>query len=100
MSDSSLSLASFDYHLPEELIAQQPATTRTGSRLMHLDNQGHFHDRVFKELPLLLNAGDLLVFNNTQVIKARLLGQKESGGKVEVTERIAYFLDTGMNIKP
>lgn len=84
MSDSSLSLASFDYHLPEELIAQQPAATRTGSRLMHLDTQGHFHDRVFKELPLLLNAGDLLVFNNTQVIKARLLGQKESGGKVEV----------------
>lgn len=89
MSDSSLSLASFDYYLPEELIAQQPAATRTGSRLMHLDTQGHFHDRVFKELPLLLNAGDLLVFNNTQVIKARLLGQKESGGKVEVLiERI------------
>lgn len=89
MSVSSLSLATFDYHLPEDLIAQQPASSRTSSRLLHLDPQGHHHDLLFKDLPQLLNAGDLLIFNNTQVIKARLQGQKESGGKVEVLiERI------------
>lgn len=85
MSDiASLPLSFFDYHLPEELIAQQPAATRTGSRLLHLDAQGHHHDQLFTDLPQLLKAGDLLVFNNTQVIKARLQGHKESGGKVEV----------------
>ncbi len=84
MSDSSLSLSTFNYSLPDELIAQQPTRARTSSRLMHLDPQGQYHDRLFTDLPQLLRAGDLLVFNNTQVIKARLQGQKESGGKVEV----------------
>ena len=90
MSDSaSLSLSLFDYHLPDELIAQHPAQTRTGSRLLYLDATGQHHDHRFTDLPQFLHAGDLLVFNNTQVIKARLQGQKESGGKVEVlVERI------------
>lgn len=89
MSVSSLSVATFDYHLPEDLIAQQPAAVRTGSRLLHLDAHGHYHDRLFSDLPQRLKASDLLIFNNTQVIKARLQGQKESGGKVEVLiERI------------
>jgi len=84
-----LTLKDFDYVLPEELIAQQPTATRTGSRLLHVDASGQFHDLGFTELLDLLKPNDLLVFNNTRVIKARLFGQKESGGKVEVlVERI------------
>lgn len=75
----------FDFELPPELIAQFPAAQRSGSRLLHLDgNSGALADRQFAELPALLNPGDLLVFNDTRVIKARLNGVKESGGKVEV----------------
>lgn len=85
MSDTSnLPLSLFDYHLPEELIAQRPSSTRDGSRLLHLDPNGHHHDRHFTDLPSLLRPNDLLVFNNTQVIKARLQGIKSTGGKVEV----------------
>lgn len=85
-----MNLTDFDYHLPNDLIAQHPATERSGSRLLHLDgNTGVFVDRQFRDLPDLTRAGDLLVFNNTQVIKARLHGHKESGGKVEaLVERI------------
>lgn len=82
-------LSEFDYELPEELIAQAPAARRSASRLLHLDAQGALHDRQFKHLPDLLTPGDVLVFNNTRVIKARLTGRKDSGGKVEVLiERI------------
>ena len=80
-----MNLADFDYHLPTELIAQHPAKERTGSRLLHVDgNTGVFADRQFRDLPGQLRAGDVLVFNNTQVIKARLHGHKATGGKVEV----------------
>ncbi|MEO8104007.1 MAG: tRNA preQ1(34) S-adenosylmethionine ribosyltransferase-isomerase QueA [Betaproteobacteria bacterium] len=85
-----MQLADFDYHLPEALIAQHPASERTGSRLLHVDgNTGVMVDRQFRELPGQLRAGDVLVFNNTQVIKARLHGHKETGGKVEaLVERV------------
>ena len=85
-----MNLSDFDYHLPEELIAQHPATERTGSRLLHLDgNTGVLVDRQFRDLPGQLRENDVLVFNNTQVIKARLHGHKETGGKVEVlVERV------------
>src|SRR3546814_30126 len=84
-----LELSQFNYELPQELIAQSPAAQRAGSRLLHLDKQSALHDRLFVDLPSLLKAGDLLVFNNTRVIKARLLGCKESGGRIEVlVERI------------
>jgi len=84
-----LHLSQFDYHLPPDLIAQTPAATRRGSRLLHLDAGSALHDRLFTDLPTLLRPNDLLVLNNTQVIKARLRGQKESGGKVEILiERI------------
>ncbi|TAL87662.1 MAG: tRNA preQ1(34) S-adenosylmethionine ribosyltransferase-isomerase QueA [Candidimonas sp.] len=79
-----LVLSQFDYELPPELIAQSPAAERTGSRLLHLDAAGALHDRQFTQLPELLKPNDLLVFNDTRVIKARLRGHKESGGKVEV----------------
>ncbi|MBI2306745.1 MAG: tRNA preQ1(34) S-adenosylmethionine ribosyltransferase-isomerase QueA [Rhodocyclales bacterium] len=83
-----LTVDDFDFPLPPELIAQHPAAERTGSRLLHVDG-ARLADRQFAELPSLLAAGDLLVFNDTRVIRARLFGQKESGGQVEVLiERI------------
>lgn len=85
----ALTLADFDYHLPDELIAQHPAAERRGSRLLHLDGKGQVHDLQFPDLAALVREHDLLVFNDTRVIKARLLGRKASGGKVEVlVERI------------
>lgn len=83
-------LSEFNFDLPEELIAQYPLAQRTDSRLLCLDgHSGELQDKVFKNLPDLLRAGDLLVFNNTRVIPARLFGQKSTGGKVEVlVERV------------
>ncbi len=80
--------ADFDFALPPELIAQHPAAQRSASRL--LDGTGlQPVDRIFSDLPQLLNAGDLLVFNDTRVIKARLYGRKATGGAVELlVERI------------
>ncbi|BDT70932.1 S-adenosylmethionine:tRNA ribosyltransferase-isomerase [Comamonadaceae bacterium OS-4] len=76
-------LSDFDFELPEALIAQHPAAERSGSRL--LDGTGDVSvDRIFKDLPGLLRAGDLLVFNDTKVINARLFGEKTTGGKVEL----------------
>ena len=80
---SQFSLRDFDFILPEALIAQHPAAERSGSRL--LDGTGTQPvDRRFTDLPDLLLPGDLLVFNDTQVIKARLFGQKASGGRLEL----------------
>lgn len=84
----SLTVNDFDFPLPAELIAQHPAPERGGSRLLHVDGR-QLTDRHFVELPQLLRPNDLLVFNDTRVIKARFFGQKESGGQVEVLlERI------------
>ncbi len=84
----SLTVDDFDFHLPPELIAQHPAPERSGSRLLHICGQ-LLTDRLFADLPSLLQAGDLLVFNDTKVIKARFFGVKASGGQVEVMlERI------------
>lgn len=75
----------FHFDLPERLIAQHPASERTGSRLLYVDVPGdQLQDLQFRDLPSLLRKGDLLVFNNTRVIPARLFGQKETGGKVEI----------------
>jgi S-adenosylmethionine:tRNA ribosyltransferase-isomerase len=86
--DSPYTLSDFDFALPPELIAQHPAAERSSSRL--LDGRGATPvDRVFRALPDLLAPGDLLVFNDTRVIKARLLGAKASGGAVEaLVERV------------
>ncbi len=80
----------FLYHLPEDLIAQRPSVERTGSRLLHLNgNSGTLSNRQFLDLPDFVQRDDILVFNNTRVIKARLHGQKETGGAVEaLVERI------------
>lgn len=76
-----LTLDDFDYELPPELIAQTPAADRTASRLLHLDAQGGLHDRRFADLPGLLRPNDLLVFNDTRVIKARLFGEKAAAAR-------------------
>jgi S-adenosylmethionine:tRNA ribosyltransferase-isomerase len=80
----------FDYDLPERLIAQKPLKHRTASRLLVLDpEQGGIEDQQFSSLEQYLRPQDLLIFNDTRVFPARLFGQKESGGKVEVlVERI------------
>jgi len=85
----ALRLADFDYALPGELIAQHPAAERSAARL--LDGTAALPvDCIFRDLPARLDAGDLLVFNDTRVIKARLFGRKASGGAVEVlVERVA-----------
>ncbi|MGJ7571276.1 tRNA preQ1(34) S-adenosylmethionine ribosyltransferase-isomerase QueA [Variovorax sp. RB2P76] len=84
----AFTLSDFDFDLPPDLVAQHPATERTASRL--LDGTGPAPvDRIFKNLPSLLRAGDLLVFNDTRVVKARLFGEKPTGGKLELlVERV------------
>ena len=88
LTSPAFTLDDFDFALPPELIAQHPAAERSGSRL--LDGTGsETRDRRFRELPDLLRVGDLLVVNDTRVIKARLLGAKASGGAVEaLVERV------------
>lgn len=88
--ENNMHRTDFSFKLPEELIAQQPVAERTASRLLVLDGQtGFTEDKIFTDLTEFLQAGDVLVFNNTQVIPARLHGKKTSGGKVEVlVERI------------
>jgi len=80
----------FDYELPQELIAQVPARERAASRLLHLEGKtGALTDREFRDLVELVAPGDVMVFNDTRVIKARLTGRKKSGGHVEVmVERV------------
>jgi S-adenosylmethionine:tRNA ribosyltransferase-isomerase len=81
-------LSDFDFELPESLIAQHPASERSASRLLD-GRHAEFANRTFKDLPSLLKAGDLLVFNDTQVVKARLFGEKPTGGKLELlVERV------------
>ena len=80
-------ISDFDYELPHELIARYPAQDRRGSRLLSVGDG--VEDLGFADLPTLLQSGDLLVFNDTRVIKARLNGHKETGGKAEIlVERI------------
>jgi S-adenosylmethionine:tRNA ribosyltransferase-isomerase len=81
-------LADFDYQLPPQLIAQTPAARRSDSRLLHVAGE-RLDDLAFSALPELLAPGDVLVLNDTRVVKSRLYGRKESGGRIElVLERI------------
>ncbi|AAP96089.1 tRNA preQ1(34) S-adenosylmethionine ribosyltransferase-isomerase QueA [[Haemophilus] ducreyi] len=78
-------VSDFHFNLPDELIARYPKDERTASRLLHLNGEsGKFSDLHFSDLLDHINPGDLLIFNNTRVIPARLYGRKESGGKLEV----------------
>ncbi len=83
-SPLDLLLASYDYKLPQERIAQTSAIPRDSSRLLVVDSLTHHTHRIFQDLPELLRSGDLLVLNNTQVLPARLYGRKSSGAAVEV----------------
>jgi S-adenosylmethionine:tRNA ribosyltransferase-isomerase len=75
----------FDFYLPSSLIAQHPSTERTASRMLYLNSAtSELTDKQFLDFPEFFNAGDLLIFNDTRVIKARLFGHKHSGGNVEV----------------
>ena len=75
----------FNYHLPETLIAQQPLSQRTASRLLHLNRAtGELSDRKISDFLDFISSNDLLVFNDTRVIPARLFGKKETGGKIEI----------------
>ena len=79
----TFTLSDFDFALPAELIAQHPADERSASRLLD-GTTPEPADRIFRALPSLLEPGDLLVFNDTRVVKARLFGQKPTGGKLEL----------------
>lgn len=94
-----LSVEDYDYELPDSLIARYPLAQRSASKLLYLPartqiNDTRVEDRLFSELPHLLEAGDLIVFNDTKVMKARLFGQKDTGGKLEVLiERLVGISD-------
>ena len=94
-----LSVDDYDYELPDQLIARYPLAQRSASKLLYspannVNRQVEVEDKLFSELPELLNAGDLIVFNDTKVMKARLFGQKDTGGKIEVLiERLVSLSD-------
>ncbi len=91
-------ISDFDYELPDGLIAKYPAANRRGSRLLELGTQ--VFDRVFSDLPSLLRPGDLLVFNDTRVIKARLAATKETGGRAEIlVERVQNERDALAHVR-
>jgi len=79
----TFTVGDFEFALPPELIAQHPPAQRSASRLLD-GTRAHPVDRIFRELPALLEPGDLLVFNDTKVVKARLFGEKPTGGKLEL----------------
>ncbi|MGM8871992.1 tRNA preQ1(34) S-adenosylmethionine ribosyltransferase-isomerase QueA [Psychrobacter sp. 2Y5] len=98
--ENYLSVNDYDYELPDHLIARYPLAERSASRLLYLPTSADEAsvapiDHLFTDLPALLNAGDLIVFNDTKVMKARLFGQKDTGGKIEVLiERLLERADT------
>jgi S-adenosylmethionine:tRNA ribosyltransferase-isomerase len=100
MSSPRHTLSDFDYPLPPELIAQAPSAQRTASRLLEVRGNA-FADRVFSDLPALLEPGDLLILNDTRVIKARLTGDKPaSGGRIEaLLERVLGPREALMQIR-
>ena len=83
MSDQPCQLADFDYHLPEELIAQEPARPREAARLLDASGAG-LSDHIIADLPNLLRAGDLLVVNNTSVLPAALIVSAGQGGPASI----------------
>jgi len=99
-----MQLSDFNYELPADLIAQRPLANRTDSRLLEVKAEGGNHaqliDRQFKDILSIIKSGDLLVFNDTKVIPARLHGKKETGGIVELLiERIASDMQAWVQIR-
>lgn len=101
-------LSDYDYHLPEELIAQTPLEDRSAARLLHLDKStGQVQDRTFRDITGILREGDLLVWNETRVTALRLFGQKPTGGAVEALllnktgpRRYAALIKPARRLKP
>ncbi|SUV30163.1 S-adenosylmethionine:tRNA ribosyltransferase-isomerase [Acinetobacter haemolyticus] len=87
-----MQLSDFSFDLPDELIARYPLESRSASRLLHIDTQGQYHDHAFTDILDLLEDGDLLVLNDTKVMKARLKGKRATGGAIEVL--VERMLDT------
>ena len=85
----------FDFDLPPELVAQAPSAERTGSRLLHVDG-GLRRDLAFTDLPSLVRAGDLMVFNDTRVIRSRVAATKSTGGQVELLLERVTGADTAL----
>lgn len=80
-----MKLTDFDFHVPEELVAQRPLEQRDASRMLVLDRKsGRIEHRKFLDLPEYIGPSDLLIFNKSKVVKARLIGQRDTGGKVEI----------------
>jgi S-adenosylmethionine:tRNA ribosyltransferase-isomerase len=95
----SFTLSDFDFELPPELVAQHPAAERSAARLLD-GTTSPSTDRIFRALPSLLRPGDLLVFNDTQVVKARLFGEKPTGGKLELlVERVLQGAEVVAHMK-
>ena len=95
----NFTLGDFDFALPPDLIAQHPAAERSGARMLD-GTQSMPVDRAFRDLPSLLRAGDLMVFNDTRVVKARLFGEKPTGGKLELLiERVLQGCEVVAHMK-
>ena len=95
----AFTLSDFDFDLPPELVAQHPASERSASRLLDGTASAPV-DRIFNQLPALLRRGDLLVFNDTRVVKARLFGEKPTGGKLELlVERVLQGAEVVAHMK-
>src|SRR5271166_6155726 len=87
----------FHFELPKELIAQRPVTPRSASRLLALDGgDGSLRDLHFRDFPGLVTSADLLVFNDTRVVPARVYGTKDSGGKIELLLERVLTADTAL----
>ena len=95
MAPGEYSLSDFDFELPADRIAQVPCAERTGSRLLHLAGDA-LADFTFGDLPRLVRAGDLLVMNDTRVVRSRLAGTKSTGGKVELMLERILGVDEGL----
>src|SRR5271154_460997 len=94
---TSMQRTDFHFDLPQDLIAQRPSEARSSSRLLALDGlTGSRQDMWFRDFPALLNPSDLLVFNDTRVIPARLFGTKDSGGRVEILLERALTATTAL----
>lgn len=79
-----MQLSDFNFELPDKLIARYPLPERSASRLLHIDKKGQYHDHQFTDIIDLLNKGDLLILNDTKVMKARLKGKRATGGAIEI----------------
>ncbi len=95
-----MQLSDFSFELPDELIARYPLESRSASRLLQLDSKGQYHDHMFTDIIDLFEEGDLLVLNDTKVMKARLKGKRSTGGAIEIlVERMLNHTTAYCHIK-